>query len=101
MSLLSEYDLARDGAFVARVSMAVVRAAIAIGAESTAGQTAGYTAARQAEVTRVLASVEVEAARFAPAVVAALPDPAAVTDAAISTAVAAVWDRLAGARAGS
>lgn len=95
MSLSDMTDLAVWPPFVRRVTAAMLKAAVAVGAEAFDGTT--YKLARRALVTKVLEDSPLWGARFSYAVVSNVAITYSSTDSDIEFTVNSVWDAVAGA----
>lgn len=95
MALTDMTDLATWPPFVRRVTAAMLKAAVNVGAEEFDGTQ--YKLARRALVTKVLEDSALWGTRFAYAAVSNVAITFASTDSDIEFTVNSVWDAMAGA----
>lgn len=95
MSLSDMTDLAVYPPFIRRVTAAMLKAAVAVGAEEFDGT--GYKLARRALVKQCLEDPALWGARFAYAVVSNVAITYTSTDNDIEFTVNSIWDAMAGA----
>lgn len=95
MALSDQTDLATYPPFIRRVTAAMLKAAVAVGAETFDGSV--YKLARRALVTKALEDAPVWGSRFAYGVVSNVAITVASTDSDIEFTVNSIWDAMAGA----
>lgn len=97
MALTDQTDLAMYPPFIRKVTGAMLKAAIAVGAEEFDGTQ--YKLARRALVTKVLEDAPLWGSRFSYGVVANVAITVTSTDSDIEFTVNSIWDAMSGAYA--